>query len=89
MLRWALYEAAVYAARPSSLDHAYYRQLRLRLEAHIALITVAASSRVPATTRCATPETTRSRSLLDDPVPLGDSAGVHTSMICDQLPAIL
>ncbi len=27
--------------RPSSPDHAYYRQLRQRLEAHIALITVA------------------------------------------------
>lgn len=41
VLRWALYEAAVYAARPSSPDHAYYRRLRQRLEAHIALITVA------------------------------------------------
>ena len=41
MLRWALYEAAVYAARPSSPDHAHYQQLRRRLEAHIALITIA------------------------------------------------
>ena len=41
VLRWALYEAAVYSARPSSPDHAYYRRLRQRLEAHIALITVA------------------------------------------------
>jgi len=41
VLRWASYEAAVYAARPSSPDYAYYRQLRHRLEAHIALITVA------------------------------------------------
>jgi transposase len=41
VLRWALYEAAVYATRPSSPDHAHYRQLRRRLEAHIALITVA------------------------------------------------
>jgi transposase len=41
VLRWALYEAAVYAARPSSPDHAHYRQLRQRLEAHIALITIA------------------------------------------------
>jgi transposase len=41
VLRWALYEAAVYAARPTSPDHAYYLQLRQRLEAHIALITVA------------------------------------------------
>ena len=41
MLRWALYEAAVYAARPTSPDHAYYLQLRQHLEAHIALITVA------------------------------------------------
>ena len=41
VLRWALYEAAVYAARPSSPDYAHYRRLRLRLEAHIALITIA------------------------------------------------
>jgi len=41
VLRWALYEAAVYAARPSSPDHAYYRRLRRRLEAHLVLITVA------------------------------------------------
>jgi hypothetical protein len=41
VLRWALYEAAVYAARPSSPDHAHYRQLRRRHEAHIALISIA------------------------------------------------
>ena len=41
VLRWALYEAAVYAARATSPDYAYYRQLRQRLDAHIALITVA------------------------------------------------
>ena len=41
VLRWALYEAAVYAARPSSPELAYYRQLRHHLEAHIALITIA------------------------------------------------
>ena len=41
VLRWALYEAAVYAARPTSADYAYYRQLRQRLEAHLALITIA------------------------------------------------
>jgi transposase len=41
VLRWALYEAAVYSARPTSPDYAYYRQLRERLDAHIALITVA------------------------------------------------
>jgi len=41
VLRWALYEAAVYAARPSSPDYPHYRQLRQRLEAHIALITIA------------------------------------------------
>jgi hypothetical protein len=37
----ALYEASVYAARPSSPDYADYRRLRQRLEAHIALITIA------------------------------------------------
>ena len=41
VLRWALYEAAVYSARPTSPDYAYYRNLRQRLDAHIALITVA------------------------------------------------
>lgn len=41
VLRWALYEAAVYAARPSSPDYPYYRQLRQRLEAHLVLITIA------------------------------------------------
>jgi transposase len=41
VLRWALYEAAVYAARPTSPGHEYYCQLRRRLEAHLALITVA------------------------------------------------
>ncbi len=41
VLRWALYEAAVYAARPTSPDYAYYRQLRQRLDAHLALITIA------------------------------------------------
>jgi transposase len=41
VLRWALYEAAVYAARPTSPDHAYYKRLRQRLDAHLVLITVA------------------------------------------------
>ena len=41
VLRWALYEAAVYAARPSSPDHAEYRRLRQRLEPHLVLITIA------------------------------------------------
>ena len=31
MLRWALYEAAVYAGRPSSPDHAYFQQVKTRL----------------------------------------------------------
>lgn len=30
MLRWALYEAAVYAGRPSSPDHAYFAQVKAR-----------------------------------------------------------
>ena len=41
MLRWALYEAAVYAARPTSPDHAYFRQLKNRLDGQLALLTVA------------------------------------------------
>ncbi len=30
VLRWALYEAAVYSARPTSPDYAYYRNLNRR-----------------------------------------------------------
>jgi transposase len=41
VLRWALYEASVYAARPSSPDYPYYRQLHQRLDAHLVLITIA------------------------------------------------
>jgi transposase len=41
VLRWALYEASVYAARPTSPDYAYYQRLRQRLDAHIAFITIA------------------------------------------------
>lgn len=41
VLRWALYEAAVYAARPTSPDHAYFRQLKNRLDGQLALLTVA------------------------------------------------
>jgi hypothetical protein len=40
-LRWALYEAAVYASRPTSPDHDEYRRLRQRLEGHLVLITLA------------------------------------------------
>ncbi len=40
-LRWALYESAVYAARPSSPDYPYYLQLKSRLDGQLALLTVA------------------------------------------------
>jgi transposase len=40
-LRWALYEAAKCAAKPSSPDHAYYRELRSRLTAKQAALSVA------------------------------------------------
>ena len=41
VLRWALYEAAVYAGRPSSPDHAYFRQVKSRLDGQLALLSVA------------------------------------------------
>ncbi len=41
MLRWALYEAALYAARPTSPDYEYYRRLKARLDGQLALLTVA------------------------------------------------
>jgi hypothetical protein len=41
MLRWALYEAAVYAGRPSSPDHAYFRSVQQRHDGQLALLSVA------------------------------------------------
>jgi transposase len=41
VLRWALFEAAVCAARPASPDHAYYLQVRARLGHQRAVLSVA------------------------------------------------
>jgi transposase len=41
VLRWALYEAAMCAARPSSPDLAYYRAVRDRRDAQLAVLSVA------------------------------------------------
>ena len=41
LLRWALYEAAVYAGRPSSPDHAYFQQVKSRLDGQLALLSMA------------------------------------------------
>ena len=41
LLRWALFEAAQCAARPSSPDHAYYRQVADRLGGNRAALSVA------------------------------------------------
>src|SRR5579884_3714847 len=41
VLRWALYEAAVYAGRPSSPDHAYFRSVKERLDGQLAILSVA------------------------------------------------
>jgi transposase len=41
VLRWALYEAAVFAGRASSPDHAYFRQVKQRLDGQRALLSVA------------------------------------------------
>lgn len=41
ILRWALYEAATTATRPSSPDHRYYRQVKARKGHTVAVISVA------------------------------------------------
>jgi transposase len=41
VLRWALYEAAVYAGRPSSPDHAYFASVKKRLDGQLALLSMA------------------------------------------------
>lgn len=41
VLRWAVFEAAQCAARPASPDHAYYVQLKARLGANRAALTIA------------------------------------------------
>ena len=53
MLRWALREAAMGAARPTSPDHAYYLQVRTRLGGKRAALSVArkATPCAPSATR--------------------------------------
>jgi len=41
VLRWALYEAALYASRPASPDYAYYCGVRDRIDGQRALLSVA------------------------------------------------
>ena len=41
VLRWALYEAAMAAAKPASPDHAYFQSLRAQLGAQRAALTIA------------------------------------------------
>lgn len=41
VLRWALYEAALYASRPASPDYAYYCSVRDRIDGQRALLSVA------------------------------------------------
>src|SRR5207302_9401714 len=41
VLRWALYEAAVCAARATSPDYAYYHEVRARLDGQLAALSVA------------------------------------------------
>jgi hypothetical protein len=41
VLRWALYEAALYASRPTSPDYAYFCQVRQRIDGQRALLSVA------------------------------------------------
>ena len=41
VLRWALYEAALYASRPASPDYTYFCQVRQRIDGQRALLSVA------------------------------------------------
>ena len=41
LLRWALYEAAVYAGQPSSPDHACFQRVKARLDGQLALLSMA------------------------------------------------
>jgi hypothetical protein len=41
VLRWALYEAALYASRPASPDYTYYCSVRDRIDGQRALLSVA------------------------------------------------
>jgi transposase len=41
VLRWALYEAALYAARPTSPDHEYFKKVKARHDAQLALLSMA------------------------------------------------
>jgi transposase len=41
VLRWALYEAALYASRPTSPDYAYFCRVRQRIDGQRALLSVA------------------------------------------------
>ena len=82
MLRWALYEAAVYAGRPSSPDHAYFQQVKPASAASWRCCRWPANSPAAATTPCAT-STTRSsppppdRSTARRPTESRDRAASH------------
>ena len=52
MLRWALYEAAVYAGRPAHPDHDYYSDVKYHLDGKLALSRWPASSPAAASTCC-------------------------------------
>lgn len=41
VLRWALYEAALYSARPSAPDYAYFSSVKRRLDGQLALLSMA------------------------------------------------
>ena len=60
LLRWALFEAALSAARAGSPDHAYYRQVAGRIDHNRACLRLPASSADAPTTSCASSATRRS-----------------------------
>jgi hypothetical protein len=69
VLRWALHEAAMGAARPTSPDHAHYLQVRTRLGGKRAALSVARKLARKAYHTCAPSATRRWRRLRSNPPP--------------------
>ena len=77
MLRWALYEAAVYAGRPSSPDHAYFQRVKAGLGGQLALLSMARKLARRCHPPCATSTTRYSPRLPEPPPPESPDPGAR------------
>jgi transposase len=84
VLRWALYEAAQAARRPSSPDRGYYDQAAERLGSNRACVAIAPSCCYAATTRCA--NWVRRRSSRHEPLAARESLHSHRSVAASSRP---